>query len=355
MESMSSRLSKFKSLWVLLIIGLFWLTACVKDEEGVSSEGPTPMELDVPAFFPKPILNPDNPLTVEGVNLGKRLYSDAILSSNGLSCASCHHQEKSFSTPLFTDQHGNNISVPPHVNLAFNPNYNWNGNQPILDTLCMADFEPEFFDTHKDTLYRRLSTHSEYPQMFRSAFGIKDFYQLEYYDLKKTICYAISQYMRTLISADSKFDRYIAKKESLTEKERVGMSIFFSEKGDCFHCHGAPLFTDNLFHNNGLSSEFNGLDQGRYLVTGNSRHRGQFSSPTLRNIAFTAPYMHDGRFQTLAEVVEFYNSGVRESATLDPIMTKEGKETGLNLTPYEKECLIAFLHTLSDLNFINQP
>lgn len=340
-----------------LILGIgvaIWLVACTKDKPVVTPAGPTPMELTIPPFFPKPYLNPDNPLTYEGVKLGKKLYNDAILSSNGLSCSSCHNKDLSYSTPLFTDKNGASTSVPPHVNLAFNPNYNWNGSLPILDTLCMGDFEPEFFNTNRDTLYRRLSTHAEYPGLFRDAFGIKNINDLEYRALKLKICYAISQHIRTLISADSKFDRYVMNTVNLNAMETEGMSIFFSEKGDCFHCHGAPLFTDNIFHNNGINASFTGLDQGRFLVTGDPKHLGLFSSPTLRNIEYTAPYMHDGRFATLEEVVEFYNSGVKHSETLDPLMTKNNKLTGLQLTDYQKKCLVAFLKTLSDPAFIGE-
>lgn len=338
---------------ILLGLGIaFWLVACSKDEPENTQSGPTPMELTIPPFFPKPYLNPDNPLTYEGVKLGKKLYSDAILSSNGLSCSSCHHKDKSFSLPLFIDKNGAAISVPPHVNLAFNPNYNWNGNQPILDTLCMADFEPEFFNTNRDSLYRRLSSHAEYPTLFLEAFGIRDIRELEYTVLKRKICYAVSQYMRTLISADSKFDRYLLNQVNLDAMETEGMSIFFSEKGDCFHCHGAPLFTDNRFHNNGIDDVFTGLDQGYFQVTNDPKHLGLFSSPTLRNIEYTGPYMHDGRFETLEDVVEFYNSGVKHSETLDPLMTKENRITGLNLTDYQKKCLVAFLKTLSDPVFV---
>jgi len=350
---MTSFLSNRTKTKVFLGLGIcVWIIACQKEDAVQTQSGPTPMELQVPPFFPKPYLSPDNPLTYEGVELGQKLYNDAILSSNGLSCSSCHHKDLAYSIPLFMNQQGEAISVPPHVNLAFNPDYNWNGSQPILDTLCMDDFGPAFFNTHRDSLYQRLSTHATYPKLFQKAFGIEDVNSVEYTLLKQKICYAISQYMRTLISADSHFDRFLVKKENLNAMEIEGMSIFFSEKGDCFHCHGAPLFTDNRFHNNGVDSVFIGMNQGRYQVTGNTNDLGLFSSPTLRNIAYTAPYMHDGRFKTLEEVVEFYDSGVRRSSTLDPIMTKAGKESGLHLSDYQKKSLVAFLKTLSDSGFI---
>ncbi|MDL5051473.1 cytochrome c peroxidase [Oscillatoria amoena NRMC-F 0135] len=196
-----------------------------------------------------------------------------------------------------------------------------------------------FFNTHKDTLYARLSAHPIYPGLFKTAYGVENVYTLEYETIKKTITSSIAQYLRTLISSQSKFDLFLQHKTNFTNSERIGLSIYMSEKGDCFHCHGFPLMTDNMFHNNGLDSAFAGQNKGLYLVTGNSGDLGKFSTPTLRNIEFTAPYMHDGRFGTLEEVVEFYDSGVKHSETLDPIMTKPGKERGLNLNVYEKKML----------------
>jgi len=314
---------------------------------------PTPYILQVPQGFPQPYISSDNPLTNEGVDLGKRLYSDAILSSNGLSCSSCHYRSKSFSTPYYITPDGDKISIPPHVNLVFNPDYNWNGSVTKLETLPMGDFEPQFFNTNADTLFYRLSHHSLYPELFYKAFGITNFYTLSYEELKMTICKALTQYLRTLISADSKLDRYQLKGGTLTQQERDGMDVFFSERGDCFHCHGYPLFTDNLYHNNGVDDQFIGQNAGRNLITHAASDLGMFSTPTLRNIELTAPYMHDGRFNTLEEVVEFYNSGVKFSRTIDPIMTKPGKESGLQLTAYEKSSLVAFLKTLTDTSFIS--
>lgn len=130
------------------------------------------------------------------------------------------------------------------------------------------------------------------------------------------------------------------------------MMIFITERGDCFHCHGLPLMTDNGFHNIGLDSVFTGADLGRFLVTGEASDKGAFKAPTLRNVALTAPYMHDGRFQTLEEVVEHYNSGVKPSPSLDAIMTKPGQVTELGLVPEEKADLVAFLRTLTDEPFV---
>ena len=163
---------------------------------------------------------------------------------------------------------------------------------------------------------------------------------------------AIAQFERTLISVNSKFDKYLKGEVQLTHEELNGYAIFNSERGDCFHCHGTQMFMDNLFHNNGLDTEpFS--DLGLAKVTGLTSDNGKFKTPTLRNIEFSAPYMHDGRFSTLEEVIEHYNSGGEHSLTIDPLMLKFG--VGLQLTNQQEQDLIAFLKTLSDPDFITNP
>jgi len=161
-----------------------------------------------------------------------------------------------------------------------------------------------------------------------------------------------------MVSKDAKFDRYLRGELALTASEINGYAIFMDgNKGDCFHCHGSaanPLWSDRLFHNNALDSVFTGYDLGRYLITGNTYDIGKFRTPTLRNIELTAPYMHDNRFSTLQEVVDFYSEGLRNSPYVDPLMQKIG-EGGAHLTPSEKTDLIAFLKTLTDTTFINNP
>ena len=165
---------------------------------------------------------------------------------------------------------------------------------------------------------------------------------------------AIAQFERTLISANSKFDRYSIGQASLTPQELNGLDIFLREdKGDCFHCHGNPnnpLWTNNDFHNNGLDATFTDLGLG--AITGDPNDNGKFRTPSLRNLAYTAPYMHDGRFGSLESVLNFYQNGVQDSPTLDPLLkTDEG--LGISLVETEKLALIAFLNTLTDQEFIN--
>ena len=169
----------------------------------------------------------------------------------------------------------------------------------------------------------------------------------------KDVAYALAQWFRRLYSADSRYDRYMRHELQLTDSELRGMVIFLTEKGDCFHCHIPPLFTDNGFHNIGLDSVFTGMHIGRQGVTGLPSDRGLFKTPTLRNAAVRGQFMHDGRFVSLEQVIEHYDSGVLRSSTVDPIMTKPGKEYGLQLSAQDRADLLAFLLALTDETFLS--
>ena len=310
----------------------------------------TPFILSIPSSFPNMNIPSDNPTTVEGVALGEQLFHDPILSAdNTLACINCHQKNSSFSDPNQFSTGIDNIAGTRNasvlVNLGWQTSFNWDGSANNLEEQA---FEPitnpiEMHNTWQNVEIK-LNAHEEYPELFKSAFNI------DYIDSIHVVK-AISQYERTLISADSKFDRYSKGEEQLTASELNGFAIFNSEKGDCFHCHGTSLFMDNDFHNNGLDNEpF--LDIGLGKITGNPNDYGKFRTPTLRNIEFSAPYMHDGRFTTLEEVIDHYNSGGKNSSTIDPLMKKVG--IGLQLTNQEKTDLIAYLKTLSDYNFINK-
>lgn len=335
------------------VIVLLGISNCKNDTSLEKTALDKPYKLNIPPGFPQPYLSEKNPLTEKGVILGRMLYNDPILSTNGSSCSSCHQSQNSFSKPVHHFNNGYNISVMPHINLAFKKVYNWEGSAPDLDLLPLGDFVPEIFNTDEKQLFNNLSKHPEYPALFKAAFGINDINSLSFMELKIKISYAIVQYLRTMISVNSKFDRYIARSEELSPLEEMGRKIFFTEKGDCFHCHGGPLFTDNDFHNNGVDSVFEGFNLGYNLVTQKANDIGKFHTPTLRNIELTAPYMHDGRFATLEDVVEFYNSGVHNTNTLDAIMFKRKNVNALNLTDIEKLALVQFLKTLTDTSFHN--
>ena len=310
----------------------------------------TPFTLITPPGFPEMIIPSDNPMTVEGVFLGEKLFKDPILSGdNSQACIDCHNPSFAFSDP---NQFSIGINNTPGsrnastlINPGWNTRFNWDGSASSLEEQA---FEPvtnplEMHNTWEN-VELILNANNEYIDLFKSAFNI------DYID-SIHIVKAIAQFERTLISADSKYDRYLIGQEQLTASELNGFAIFNSEKGDCFHCHGTALFMDNDFHNNGLDTEpF--IDLGLAKITGNPSDNGKFRTPTLRNIEFSAPYMHDGRFTTLEEVIEHYNSGGKYSSTVDPLMKKLG--VGLQLTNQEKNDLIAYLKTLSDDNFINK-
>ena len=343
--------------WIVLLwLTIAFVASCKKDKETTPGYTQTPYSLEVPKGFPQPyITNPDS-LTVEGVRLGRMLYYDPILSSNGLSCSSCHDIDKSFSSPLHMHPNGEETSVPPHVNLAWKKEFLWEGGLPSIEDVCMGDFEPEFFNTNMDELVQRLINHPLYPQLFYEAFDISEISRLSHAELKRFIVTAAAQFIRTLVSSDSKADKYRRMEYSPTQEELRGFIIFNTEEGDCFHCHGSVLMTDNKLHNNGLDEIPTGQNMGHYNFSHDSIDIGKFISPTLRNIELTAPYMHDGRFQTLEEVVEFYDHGVNlSSPNVDPIMTKPAKLNGLHLSTFDKECLVAYLKMFTDTTFVNNP
>lgn len=349
-------MNKALIFFFVLISGI---AACKKDAPENPDENPyvpTPYALHVPVGFPQPVIPGFNPTTVEGVRLGRMLFYDPILSTNGRSCSSCHKQATSFTSGTFTSPEGYSISLPPLINLAWNPDWEWKGSAAVLDHVPLADFGPVFFNSDMDSVVYKLKHHALYPQYFYEAFGVKDIATLSESELQHKIAYALIQFVRTLISDNSKFDRVMRHEEVFTPQEQNGSIIFYTERGDCFHCHGTPLLTNNTFNNTGLDSLPDGPNLGRYLVTGLNADIGKFSSPTLRNIELTGPYMHDSRFQTLEDVVEFYNSGVHwNSPNIDPIMTKPFKEYGLQLTQQEKSDLIAFLKTFTDTTILSNP
>jgi cytochrome c peroxidase len=316
-------------------LALFLLVRCAKEDTPPGPVyDPTPLSIEFPASFPILEIPADNPTTVEGVLLGRMLYYDPILHKDSLmACASCHQQAFSFSTP------GNII---PHINLGWNRSFLWNGKiQGALEDIMLFESQ-EFFETDLS----RLQKHPEYPDLFFKAFGSET---ASY----EAIAKALSQFLRTMISSNSKYDRYIDPKQIvfLSDEEFLGFDIFYSEKGDCFHCHGGILFTDNQFHNNGLDAE---PEHGLFEITGNPFDKGLYKTPTLRNVALTAPYMHDSRFQTLEEVIDFYSEGLRQSPTVDPLM-KNVHQGGIQLTEAEKGYLLAFLNMLTDTTYTLNP
>ncbi len=311
----------------------------------------TPYTIIPSAGFPDMIIPDNNSMTIEGIALGKKLFHDKILSGDGTqSCASCHLQIAGFSDTnrfnqgidgLFGERNASTI-----INAGWNTSNFWDGRAVTLEEQAFDPVvNPIEMNNTWENVENTLNASEIYKELFRKAFNIDDIDSTH-------VVMAISQFERTLISANSRYDKYLRQELQLTSSELNGYVIFNTEKGDCFHCHGTEMFMDNLFHNNGLDSEpF--LDMGLAIVTGLNSDNGKFKTPTLRNIEFSAPYMHDGRFASLEEVVDHYNSGGNFSSTVDPLMKKLG--VGLELTNQEKQDLIAFLKTLSDSEFITNP
>jgi len=360
---------------------LLFLVACSDKTEIIDpppAYTPTPYELEIPYAFPTKLNIPeDNPLTVEGVELGRYLFYDGRLSGRThpdslMSCSSCHMQENNFEPgvdhPVFEGGFVHGLSgqqthhvVLPLVNLVWNSSgYGWNGSfynnnenpnqRQIEDIVTLSVIAPD--EMHGDTnrvkaLFQSLDG---YPELFYKAFGSD---QITF----KNMARAIAQFVRTLVSADAKIDRYLRGEEQLTQSELNGFILFTTEEGaDCFHCHGGfgnPLFTTHLFYNNGKDTIFNDpLD--RFAVTGDPMHKGAYKAPTLRNISLSGPYMHDGRFATLDEVIDFYSHEVKWSDQVDPLM-HHVLRGGVQLTPSEKADVKAFIATLHDEKFLNNP
>lgn len=321
-------------LSLLLIIG-----ACKKNNPTVVPSF-TPYEIQVPQRFPAMNVSDDNAMSVERLLLGRTLYYDTILSNTGKACASCHFQQQGFTSNV-----GSGSTVLPHINLGWSNNFLWKGDeQCTLEEMMMFEVN-EFFHTDVS----KLNASSFYRNEFFKAYGVKEI-------SAKDIAYALAQFFRVLNSGNSKFDKYRRGELALSPNERNGMIIFFTEKGDCFHCHNEIFFTDNSFHNTGLDSVFALGNKGRFNITGNAADLGKYKTPTLRNCEVRNQFMHDGRFSTLQQVIEFYNSGVHLTAeNIDPLMLLPHKANGLQLNQQEKADLLAFLKTLTDTTFLNNP
>lgn len=358
---------KNRILYIIIFVGGILIYSCSKDEDEIPNptigigSGATPYELEIPFLFALNIDSPyipvNNPMTVEGVALGRKLFFDPILSGNGTqSCATCHAPQFAFAenTAFSTGIDGiqGNRNAMPLFNMAWNWNekFFWDGRANSIEAQALGPVvNPiEMHNTWQNAV-NTLQNHVDYPQLFKLTFGTPVI------DSNKVIK-AIAQFERTLISGNSKFDKYLRGEVSLTPAEANGFNIFIDEaRGDCFHCHGnsnQPLWTDNDFHNNGLDATF--TDNGLGDITGDPNDNGKFKTPSLRNLAFTAPYMHDGRFTTLDEVINHYSEGLVNSPTIDPLMKTVGSG-GVHLSPSDKADLKAFLLSLSDDDFINNP
>lgn len=311
-----------------------------------------PYRFKTSRFFTRPDLPRDNPLLVERVALGKALFNDKQLSrDHTISCASCHQSDHAFSDPRVhsagvEQQLGRRHSMPL-FNLAWKSQFFWDGRASSLREQALLPIQdPTEMDLDLTTLIKRLSADLSYAPKFKNAFGSSEV-------TSEKIALALENFMLSLTSYQSKFDKAMAGKAKLSDKEQRGMELFFTEYeprsgkfgADCFHCHGGANFSDHQFHNNGLTPSNN--DLGRYELTGIESDKLKFSTPSLRQLVHTAPYMHDGRFSTLEEVVAHYSGPMHQSKSLDPNLSKHPK-LGLQLSADDQAALVAFIMTLSE-------
>ena len=346
-------------LWVKLIKPTYLFVAIATffigcDEDGISTYNPytpTLQPLEIPAIFSNNIIDPvipfNNPQTVEGIALGKKLFFDPILSGDTTqSCADCHSPENAFTdSNRFSEGIDGRLGTRnsmPLFNMAWNydEKFFWDGRSFGLEEQVLEPVKNpiEMHNTWVNAM-ESLQNHSEYPTLFNQAFGTST--------IDSTlVTNAIAQFERTLISANSRFDQHLLGTLALTPQEVNGFNVFMDEtRGDCFHCHGNannPLWTDNMFHNNGVDAIITDIGLGK--VTGNPADNGKFKSPSLRNLQFTAPYMHDGRFETIDEVINHYSEGLQNSPTIDPLM-KAIANGGVQLSENDKADLKAVSYT----------
>jgi cytochrome c peroxidase len=321
------------------------LLACSKDEQ-------TNKLLDICVQgFPELVLT--SLPTEKGAELGRLLFYDPLFSKDGsISCGSCHVQKFGFTDGGNATSEGvggarGNRNASSIINAAWGKHFFWDGRAATLQEQSGEPVEnPIEMDQSWDVVLAAIKINSNYVSLFSEVFPEEK--NIERFMVEEVL----TQFEKTLVSSNSKFDKFVEGGGSLSDQEMKGMDLFFDEGGECFHCHGMPTFTDNEFHNNGLDSAF--TDLGRYDVSGVSSDKGLFLTPTLRNIEVTGPYMHDGRFATLEEVVEFYSTGVHYSTTIDPLIV--GRNSGgTNFSVAEKEALVAFLKTLTDEEFLGNP
>lgn len=326
-----------------------------------------------PSFFPPIPVPADNPMTVDAVQLGRRLFYDPILSADStMSCASCHLPAGNFTdnkaTSIGIDGVAGKRSAMALLNIAYaNNGLFWDGRSASLEEQALLPVEdPVELHTTWTDVVDKLRAHPQYPTLFRKAFGIRDRSDIS----KELAAKAMAQFERILISSGtSKFDKFTQGETDIFDDEELdGFLMYFEEAwkyglnlpdAQCFHCHGGITLTGNNYFNNGLDSvgsldEFK--DWGRFWVTGNPSDKGKFRAPTLRNIALSGPYMHDGRFQTLEQVVDSYARKGFGVSNEDPNLPLMGINSPNNtLTAEHKQAIVKFLHTLTDTVFIKNP
>lgn len=349
---------------ILHLMPLLFLLACDSKEpaDPPAVYDSTPYDLQYGAF-PPPVLPADNKPTVAGVQLGRMLFYEKMLSKDGTqACADCHIQGDAFSDirrfSIGVEGLPGKRQAMPVMNLAWHHNgLFWDGRAPLLRDQALKPIQdPLEMNETLPNVVAKLEADKRYTDQFIRAFGDAAI-------TPERMALALEQFMLSVVSHESKWDQYKRGEATLSDSEERGRALFFAEfdpfgterGAECFHCHGGFNFTNDEFMNNGLDPDAGQTDPGRRNVSGNAADMAKFKVPGLRNIALTAPYMHDGRFATLEAVIEHYNTGVMPSATTDELLQYNMQPGGLQLTAQDKADLVAFLKTLSDPSFLVNP
>ncbi len=374
---------------LFVVVGAFVLAlSCKKDDPAVVEPAPdpgntynfpphtpVPYTLQIPSNLPPMTIPTDNPMTEEGVALGRYLfYEERLSADNSMSCSTCHAPANAFTdhglaVSTGIDHIAGNRSAMALINLGYGHNFFWDGRSATIEQQILQPvINPiEMHETWHHVV-SKLQSDTAYVHLFYNAFGTTTVDSV-------LAAKAVAQFLRTMISANSPFDKWRRFEGTISVDAQQGYSLFQLEGGavgqtipvagstpvvgqggaDCFHCHtpAGDLFTDGNFHNNAIDSVF--TDPGREGVTGDPFDLGKFKTPTLRNIMLTAPYMHDGRFATIDDVLDHYNDGGHASTTVDPFMKFTDPDETLGLTPQKRAQVIAFLNALTDMDFVNNP
>lgn len=350
---------------LLLFCALLLCIACQEDEQ------PTPLPEEVATFdetpyplaygaLPAPDLPPDNPLTIAGVELGRLLFYDRMLSEDlSRACADCHKQHFGFADSLRfsvgVDEAVGRRQSMPIFNMAWHRNgFLWDGRASLLrEQVLLSIQSPLEMNETLDHAISKMNTSKLYKDQFIRAYGSEEI-------TEEKIGLALEQFMLSIVSHQSEYDQYLAGLTTLSASEERGRLLFERpyqpatpemSGANCIQCHSGPNFENSQYVNNGLDTDAAVSDAGRQNFTQDPADRAKFKVPSLRNIAITAPYMHDGRFANLAQVIDHYDSGIRSSATLDSSLLST-QASGLQLSQQDKTDLLNFLHTLTDEHFL---
>ncbi len=332
---------------LLMVLGAVVVNAC-KKSGGENTNQPDAISFTVPPGFPPPQYTfAGNPLTQQGFDLGKKLFYDGRLSKDGnFPCASCHQQFAAFATYDHTLSHGFNNqftlrNAPGIFNMAWQQQFHWDGGIVNLEVQPLAPITaPNEMAEDIGNVINKLKQDGAYKQMFKAAFGDETINS-------QRMLLALTQFVASMVSANSKYDKVKRGESSFKPDEENGYAIF---KAKCAACHAEPLFTDNSFRNTGLPVDPTINDFGRMRITHKKEDSLKFKVPSLRNVYLTFPYGHDGRFLSISQVLEHYNSGVQNSATVDPLVKNR-----IPLSNVEVYYLQQFLRTLTDSTLLKDP